>query len=120
VWNLRTGRQVVLRGHTDEVYNAYFTRDGRHIISSSADGTVRLWDPRGGDALVVLQSGDEPIYDLSVGSGDTIATLDGNEVVRIGRCEVCGSIAQVRSRARSLRPRALSDAERRRFLAEAG
>jgi WD40 repeat protein/DNA-binding SARP family transcriptional activator len=120
IWDLRTGRQIVLHGHSDEVYNASFTPDDKRVISTSNDGTVRLWDPRGGMALAVLQSGADPIYDLWVGKGDMIATLDGNEVVRLFRCQVCGDVAQVRALARSLHPRALSADERRRFVAGAG
>jgi WD40 repeat protein len=120
VWEPRSGHQVVLRGHRDEVFSAIFTPDGKRVLSSSADGSVRLWDARGGDALVVLQSGDIGVYDLSVTKNDTIATLDGHEVVRIFRCPVCGSIEQVRALARSLHPRALSEQERRRFLADVG
>jgi hypothetical protein len=43
---------------------------------------------------------------------------DGHEVVRIFTCQVCGVLAEVRARARSLSPRELSAAERRRYLAE--
>ena len=35
-----------MRGHEDEVTTAVFTRDGSQVLSSSADGTLRLWDAR--------------------------------------------------------------------------
>ena len=41
----RAGRPtVVLRGHDDEVTTPIFTDDGARVLSSSIDGTVRLWD----------------------------------------------------------------------------
>jgi hypothetical protein len=42
------------------------------------------------------------------------------EVVRIFRCEVCGSLDEVRALARSRAPRPLNAEERKRFLAVAG
>lgn|GEM_PF-4596838 len=33
-----------LKGHTDAVTAALFLPDGRHVLSSSFDGTLRLWD----------------------------------------------------------------------------
>jgi roadblock/LC7 domain-containing protein len=36
----------VLTGHTDVVYSARYSRDGTYLVSASADGTARVWDPR--------------------------------------------------------------------------
>jgi len=45
IWDLEHGRRLLdLPGHTDSVYGASFSPDGRRIISSSMDGTVRQWE----------------------------------------------------------------------------
>jgi WD40 repeat protein len=118
VWS-PSGKEVVLRGHEDEVTAAIFTRDGTRVLSASSDGTLRLWDRRGGDALAVLESGGRPLDDVALSRDGRIATLDNGEGVRVFRCDVCGSLDQVRALARSLKPRALTPAERQRFLAAA-
>jgi len=121
IWNPNTGASLVLRGHTDEVNAALFTADGTRVLTASADGTVRLWDARSGHELVTLESSpDVPLYDVSEGPGAMLATLDDHQVVRIFRCTVCGTIEQVRAAALALHPRALTEAERRRFSAGIG
>jgi WD40 repeat protein/DNA-binding SARP family transcriptional activator len=115
-----SGHRIVMHGHTAEVYNASFTPDGRYVISSSDDGTARLWDSRSGGQLAILQSGEYPIYDLSIGADGTFATVDEREVVRVARCQVCESDAKVRALANSLHPRELTKDERARFLTDAG
>jgi WD40 repeat protein len=118
VWSPNGAAQLVLRGHRDEVTAVAFTPDGAHVLSSSSDGTLRLWDAARGDLLAVLQSGS-PVYDIAVDRHGRIATLDGHEVVRIFDCEVCGSSADVRALARARAPRQLTAEQKRQFLAAA-
>jgi WD40 repeat protein len=121
VWDPETGHAVVMRGHTGEVYFVDFADGGKRVVSAGDDGTVRLWDPRGGATLAVLQSGDDdPVYGLAVAKDGTIATYDSKRVVRVFRCGVCGSDADVRARAAALHPRELTHDERERFLGEGG
>jgi WD40 repeat protein/DNA-binding SARP family transcriptional activator/energy-coupling factor transporter ATP-binding protein EcfA2 len=120
VWNPRTRASVVLRGHTDEVTSAIFTNDGAHVLSTSDDSTLRLWDARGGEALAVLQSGGGPLWEVSLSRDGTIATYAKSGVVRVFKCEVCGSLQQLRALARSRAPQPLTPEERQRFLAAAG
>jgi WD40 repeat protein len=119
VWNLDTGSSVVMEGHEDEVTTVVATADGSKVLSSSQDGTLRLWDSRTGVQLAALQSGGE-LYDVGLSRKGEIATLGEGEVVRIFPCIVCGSLDQVRALALSRSPRELTADERRRYLGAAG
>lgn len=46
LWNLDTPSSpiAVLRGHSDTVFDAEFSADGRRLGTTSYDGTVRIWD----------------------------------------------------------------------------
>ncbi|MGZ4179283.1 MAG: nSTAND1 domain-containing NTPase [Solirubrobacteraceae bacterium] len=101
VWNPTTGTRIVLRGHQDEANTAIFASNGPRVLSVSSDGTLRLWDARSGDALALLESGGGPLNDVTIGRGWQIATLSGKGVVHVFRCDVCGSLGQVRAVARS-------------------
>lgn len=44
VWDSRSGKTVSnLIGHTDNIRSVLISDDGRHLLSSSSDSTVRLW-----------------------------------------------------------------------------
>ena len=44
VWDTATEKMLAsLKGHTDSVTSIAFSGDGKHVISSSQDGTVRIW-----------------------------------------------------------------------------
>jgi WD40 repeat protein len=43
-----------LRGHTDQVVSAAFSADGTRLLTSSEDGTERLWDTAGGKVIKTL------------------------------------------------------------------
>jgi RNA polymerase sigma factor (sigma-70 family) len=44
VFELSTGQERRLEGHTKQLLGAVFTPDGRYILSGSYDQTVRLWE----------------------------------------------------------------------------
>jgi WD40 repeat protein/tRNA A-37 threonylcarbamoyl transferase component Bud32 len=52
VWNVATGKEVLrLAGHSDSVSGLDVSRDGRSVLTGSADRTLRLWDLAGGHEL---------------------------------------------------------------------
>src|SRR5262249_8720388 len=45
LWDAATGEELVrLPGHADYVYSLAFSPDGKTLVSSSGDTTLRLWD----------------------------------------------------------------------------
>ena len=120
IWDERGTELALLQGHDDEISTVLFTNDGGRILSSSQDGTVRLWDVDGGDALAVIQSGSSELHDVTLSRDGSIATLDDESVVRVFRCEVCGSLEAVRALARTRVTRPLTPEERERFLTTEG
>jgi len=58
-----TGECVhLLKGHTDQVYSASFSSDGRYLISASLDRTVRIWDYESGDCVVVFEGNLDEVF----------------------------------------------------------
>jgi WD40 repeat protein len=119
IWDERGKQLVVMRGHEDELTSALFTADDNQVLSSSQDGSVRLFDARTGVQLAVLQPAEGELYDLALSRDGRIATLGKGEVVRVFTCDVCGSLDRVRALARSRSPGPLTAEEREQFLAAA-
>ena len=53
----------VLRGHSDSVRTVRFSPDGRRVLTTSRDGTARLWDVETGQAVVELQGHADVVTD---------------------------------------------------------
>jgi WD40 repeat protein len=88
VWDLASGKEVKLRGHTGNVHGLEFTPDGQLLATSATDGVVRLWDwktdpPR---SLVIRPSaaGGEVHLTLTP-EGRYLVTGDGNGTISILR-----------------------------------
>ena len=55
IWNISPEEQAfALTGHTDDVYSAMYSPDGRFIGTGSGDKSVRLWDAVTGAPIALL------------------------------------------------------------------
>ncbi|OCB90451.1 WD40 repeat-like protein [Sanghuangporus baumii] len=63
VLDLTNGKVVSgpFEGHTDDVWSVAITPDGRHIISGSFDGTVRIWD------VAAANNESKTVWDVAIG-----------------------------------------------------
>jgi len=81
------GFAIVLRGHTQTVDDVAFSRDGRYLITTSDDSTVRLWDMRGGGTRILTGHTDE-VWRLTLSSdGKLVATAGKDRAARIWNLE---------------------------------
>jgi WD40 repeat protein len=55
LWDVATGKGVVLRGHRNEVKAIAFRPDGSRLVSASLDQTARLWDGATGRLVATLK-----------------------------------------------------------------
>jgi serine/threonine-protein kinase len=76
LWDVKTRMELhQFVGHTAPVWYVVFTPDGRRALSSSDDGTIRLWDVETGNQLFCLGCREH---------------ADGIAFTRDGRCVICG------------------------------
>ncbi|HEU5056815.1 MAG TPA: protein kinase [Kofleriaceae bacterium] len=79
LYELATGVEQVLRGHTDPPYRVHFSRDDSRLLSCSDDGTVRIWDLVTGEAQV-LRGHTDDVTRIAVSADEkwlASASLDG-------------------------------------------
>lgn len=68
----------VLIGHSDEVYDAKFSPDGRYVLTGSADQTARLWNAFTGQLIETFRGDGGEVYAVAF-SPDGNFILTGNE-----------------------------------------
>jgi WD40 repeat protein len=68
-----------LVGHTANVTSCIFSPDGKAILSSSDDGTVRLWDAATGAPRITLATGPLAFVEMVPGSTDRIFAIGSGE-----------------------------------------
>ena len=77
--------ELTLSGHTDIVWKAVFSPDGKLIASGSQDGTAKIWDAITGKELSTIKAtteGDAGNVDFSP-NGKLLATGGGDTIARI-------------------------------------
>jgi WD40 repeat protein/DNA-binding SARP family transcriptional activator len=76
--------RLTIRGHSDRVQGLAFSPDGRHLVTTSADRTARVWDTfTGVQALVLAGHTDEVDIPAYSPDGTLIATPSWDQTTRI-------------------------------------
>ncbi|MEZ4460320.1 MAG: WD40 repeat domain-containing protein [bacterium] len=86
LWLLAGGtgsiRHAQLTGHRSIVSGVAFTSDSRYVVSSSFDGTARIWSLERGESLHTLEGHEGPVTAVSCSPGRTI-TVGHDGTVRV-------------------------------------
>lgn len=80
---------ITLRGHSGPVYATDFSPDDQLLLSSSADGTSRLWSTKLSVGLVVYEGHMLPVWDVAFAPdwGYYFATASADRTARIWSTE---------------------------------
>jgi WD40 repeat protein len=122
VWDALTGDPVaVLSGHANSVQSVAFSADDALLLTGGADGSAILWDAQTGQELEKLDphSGQAAVERARfVGSAPFVAVERDDGTVTVTPCDACGPVPRLLALAAGRTPRALTPAERRRYLHE--
>ena len=76
--------RLIARGHVSAVISVAYSPDGARLLSTSEDGTARVWDAATGNATLVLRSQMGEVVDAAFSpDGKLIATGGSDGLVRV-------------------------------------
>ena len=76
MWNAENAELMqVFAGHSNSVLCGGFSPDGRHVVTGSCDGSLRIWAPRSGECSTLFQG--HPFHDGPVTCIDFHASTPG-------------------------------------------
>lgn len=77
MWSTNNYQNVLsLSGHTGDIASLSYSNDGRYILSSSADKTVRLWDANNGRQIDLIKGFKFRVYSSLSPKGTVFVTAD--------------------------------------------
>jgi hypothetical protein len=125
VWRTNRDHPVAIIGsHTDAVTDVEFAPDGRHVVTASRDGLVRIEDIARSAVIATLRAPNHAFSSASFVTATTIVSSDGDEA-RLWdarppkKLEVHGSLAElmaIADKRLAATGRKLTPAERKRSL----
>lgn len=68
--------------HTQPVYSAAFSHDGRQVVSVGSDQTARVFDAASGQAVRSIEGFDSDIFRVLVTSDDRVLTASADRMAR--------------------------------------
>lgn len=85
IWDANNGQlMVTLRGHTDRVSSAEFSRDGQRVVTASFDHTARVWSALNGRLLMTLQGHTDTVQSAWFSyDGKSILTASTDRTARL-------------------------------------
>jgi WD40 repeat protein len=115
---------LTLVGHKGSVYDAVFSDDGRFLLTLSMDQTARVWDTLTGGAIEIFSDLGKPdLYGDSVAfspGGTRVLATTAEDRIKLFSCELCRSVAELRSLAAARLTRELTAVQREQYLPAAG
>jgi hypothetical protein len=77
----KESRIARIKAHTEQIHTLDYSYDARYLLSGSADGTVRIWDSKTGEAILTLPVGEPVLSACFDPSGLFIANSRVDDVV---------------------------------------
>jgi len=115
VWNAATGKRVA-SGPSVATTTSHFSPNGELVVTGSRSGLTQVWEARTGQPVEAFRGGD--VYRAIFSpNGRDIATAEFNGVIRIRRCRLCGSLADVLGVANERVKRQLTPQEIAQYIA---
>jgi WD40 repeat protein len=73
-----------MTGHAGGIFNLVFSRDGKTLVSASADNTVRIWDPIAGRQIRSLSGHSGTVFGLALSADSAwIVSAGGDSTIRL-------------------------------------
>ena len=100
IWRVDDGSLVHRLSHLAVASGVAFSPDGAWVVTAGPQRAV-LWDMRTGNRVLKLAGTGRFLAVAFSADGRAIRTVDVNGIVGSYRCQVCGSIGEVRAAAQA-------------------
>jgi WD40 repeat protein len=99
------------------VFSAAVDPGGEWCLTTSADGSTRLWEMASRSSLLEIRDHTGYVHDAKFSpNGKRFVTAGADNTARVYECELIGSFDDLIRAAEARRPRALSPQEQRAFI----